>query len=156
MLFGKVTEVCDRHGFLSPEVEDGSVASGAGKGLPSVKNRPHGFLRPPDLIIQDELHLISGPLGSMVGLYEAAVDELCSWEVDGKKVRPKVVASTATIRRAPDSGAASSSCANWKCSRRREQASAIAFSLSSVRRARNIRAGATSVSVPLADATRWR
>jgi len=41
-------------------------------------------------------------LGSMVGLYEAAVDELCSWTVDGKKVRPKVVASTATIRRAPD------------------------------------------------------
>jgi hypothetical protein len=37
-----------------------------------------------------------------VGLYEAAVDELCSWTVDGKKVRPKVVASTATIRRAPD------------------------------------------------------
>ena len=34
--------------------------------------------------------------------YESAVDELCSWEVDGKKVRPKVVASTATIRRAPD------------------------------------------------------
>lgn len=30
------------------------------------------------------------------------MDELCSWEVDGKKVRPKVVASTATIRRAPD------------------------------------------------------
>jgi len=57
---------------------------------------------PPGLIVQDELHLISGPLGTMYGLYEGIFERLCSEEFAGGLVKPKLIASTATIRGASD------------------------------------------------------
>ncbi|MCF2710856.1 DISARM system helicase DrmA [Schaalia hyovaginalis] len=113
-LFGHVARRCERHGFVPPLDHRGESdyqgctlndnghhnAKGA---LPAARIRPAERLRPPDLIIQDELHLITGALGTTVGLFETAVETMCAWTApDGQPAAPLLVASSATVRKAAD------------------------------------------------------
>lgn len=104
-LFGYVVGRCGRHGYVHPDYAGCSISTGhrAEAGLPAASVRVVSRLRPPDLIVQDELHLITGALGTAVGLFEVAVETLCCWrDGTGREVRPMIVASTATVRNAAD------------------------------------------------------
>jgi len=93
-LFGYVTHYDSEWGYYREGVlpETGSIGTGQSYAVDRFA--------PPSLIIQDELHLIEGPLGTMVGLYENAVEVLTSRTRNGGIIRAKYVASTATIRQA--------------------------------------------------------
>ena len=113
-LFGHVARRCERHGYVPYPGHDsthdftgctlGENGRHQPKGeLPAAAIRPATRLRPPDLIIQDELHLITGALGTTVGLFETAVDTMCAWRApDGRPARPLLVASSATVRNVAD------------------------------------------------------
>ncbi|MFI7298140.1 DISARM system helicase DrmA [Streptomyces sp. CG1] len=106
-LFGYVSRRCERHDFVHPDYSQCSIKDGSKHpkkdGMPAAAVHSVARLRPPDLIIQDELHLITGALGTTVGLFEVAIDVMTHWQTkDGRPVRPLLVASTATARNAAD------------------------------------------------------
>jgi len=112
-LFGYVSRRCARHGFKHADT-DASVCGADSHNAAKANGRNYApaqvaavdRLRPPDLIIQDELHLITGALGTAVGLFEGAIDVLSSWELGApgtsSPVKPLVIASTATVRKADE------------------------------------------------------
>lgn len=102
LMFGKTNRKCTRCGYIAigdnkhPASHRADKATGLEK-AEVISCKP---FYPPELIIQDELHLITGPLGTIYGGYETVVEEMCCIEKNGKKIRPKYIVSTATIRNA--------------------------------------------------------
>jgi len=90
-IFGYVERYNAYYGYYRDRLLPYSTTTSASDESNSTEVTP---FTPPDLIVQDELHLMGGPLGSMFGLYENAVEGLIKVSGAG----PKYIASTATIK----------------------------------------------------------
>mgnify|MGYP000857850034 CR=1 FL=1 len=93
-LFGRVNRKCSRDGYVA--IGEDHKKHNKTDTLPTSSITEIRPFLPPELIIQDELHLITGPLGTVYGAYETIIEEMCTH--DG--IKPKYVVSTATIKNA--------------------------------------------------------
>jgi len=99
-IFGRVDRYCSRDGYVA--IGDEHSRHLKTDELPASTLTPIKPFLPPELIIQDELHLITGPLGTVYGAYETVIEDMCTYTQGGKKILPKYVVSTATIKNAAE------------------------------------------------------
>lgn len=99
-LFGRVDRLNSRDGYVA--IGDKTTSYRKTDHFPAANITEIKPFLPPELIIQDELHLITGPLGTIYGAYETIIDEMCTYKVGDKTIKPKYVVSTATIKNASE------------------------------------------------------
>ncbi|AGK97123.1 DISARM system helicase DrmA [Clostridium pasteurianum] len=99
LIFGRADRYCERHGYIACGEKHTNRHNKKGN-LSAAKIIETRQFYPPELIVQDELHLITGPLGTIYGGYETVIEEMCSFTRNGHKILPKYIVSTATIKNA--------------------------------------------------------
>ena len=101
LIFGSTDRYCERHGYLAIGEKHQKRHNKKG-GLKKAEVHNVKQFYPPELIVQDELHLITGPLGTIYGGYETVIEDMCTRYFADKKYKPKYIVSTATIKNAKE------------------------------------------------------